>query len=329
MNEKLVPFRYNVGVRSPDFEEAKAFINAHIEDREVAPLSSSGRAENLLTLQPLGSSSLFGAMWSEKVHIQSETQKTFHAVLVLSGNIYCKSLDTNVPVNSLVLTAPGKQADLIWEKGTRAVVMSLARQKLLDTLGVPDLDFLRQTNAIIPGDHQDALLLRNGITCLAQQHEICEGQIAPSVQSQWEGLLLSQFANQLHRERQENPSILPGRIRLATEWIRAHIHQPMSVCDLLRVTGASRRSVESGFRTYLNTTPAKFILCHKLKGVRELLSSNPDLSIGDAAFSFGFNHLSHFTHQYQEAFGELPSETLRQCRTSPVVVNKKARLDSA
>jgi|SRR5690554_3083628 len=328
MNEKQVPFRYNVGVRSPDFEEAKAFINAHIEDREVAPLSHNGRAENLLTLQPVGSSSLFGAMWSEKVHIQSETQQTFHAVLVLSGNIYCKSLDTNVPADSLVLTAPGKQADLVWEKGTRAVVMSLARQKLIDTLGVPDLSFLRETNAFIPGNHQDALVLRNAITCLAQQHEICQGRIDPAVQSQWEGLLLAQFANQLHREGLENPSILPGRIRLATEWILAHIREPISVCDLLRITGASRRSLESGFRTYLNTTPAKFILCHKLKGVRELLRTSPDINIGDAAFSYGFNHLSHFTRHYQDAFGELPSETLRQCRASRVVVSKKARFDS-
>jgi hypothetical protein len=116
MNDKQVPFQYSVGVRSSDFEEAKAFINAHIEDREVSPLSNSGRVENLLTLQPVGSSSLFGAMWSEKVHIQSEPQKTFHAVLVLSGNIYCKSFNTNVPADSLVLTAPGKQADLVWEK---------------------------------------------------------------------------------------------------------------------------------------------------------------------------------------------------------------------
>ena len=325
MNEKRVPFHYNVGVRSPDFEEARAFINTHIDDREVSPLSRGGNTENLLTLQPLGESALFGAMWSEKVHIRSDTQTTFHAVLVLSGSICCKSLGIDIPANSVVLIAPGQQADLVWEKGTRAVVISLGRQTLIDTLGVPDLEFLRQSNALIPADHQDAQLLRNGITCLAQQHEICHGRISPAVQRHWEGLLLSQFSNQLYRSELENPSILPGRIRLVTEWILAHIREPMSVCDLLRVTGASRRSLESGFRTYLNTTPAKFILCHKLKGVRHLLRTEPDIKIGDAAFLYGFNHLSHFTRQYQEAFGEVPSETLRQHRESRVVISKKAQ----
>lgn len=325
MKRDDVPFSHNIGVQSSDFEEARCFINSRIDDREVSPLSASGSAENLLTWQPLGGTTLFGAQWSEKVHIQSDTQSTFHAVLVLSGSIRCNTLNQDITANSLLLIAPGKLADLVWEKSTKAVVISLSRQSLIDHLGVPGLELLRDTTTLVPDNHQDAQLLKNGIECLAQQHQICRGNIGISIQQQWESLLVTQLSNQLHRPGMENPTILPGRIRLATEWIRAHIKEPMSVCDLLRITGASRRSLESGFRTYLNTTPAKFILCHKLKGVREILRSDPDISIGDAAFSYGFNHLSHFTRQYQEAFGELPSETLRQCREVTCILPKKAR----
>lgn len=325
MKKENVPFFHNIGVQSSDFEEARCFINSRIDDREVSPLSASGSAENLLTWQPLGGTTLFGAMWSEKVHIQSDAQSTFHAVMVLSGSIHCNTLNQDVSANSLLLIAPGKMADLVWEKSTRAVVISLSRQALIDHLGIPGLEFLRDTTTLVPHNHRDAQMLKNGIECLAQQHQICGGDIGIPVQKQWESLLVAQLADQLSRTGMENPSILPGRIRLATEWIQAHIKEPISVCDLLRITGASRRSLESGFRTYLNTTPAKFILCHKLKGVRETLRSDPDISIGDAAFSYGFNHLSHFTHQYQIAFGELPSETLRQCRDTHFVLPKKAR----
>ncbi|MCG2579429.1 MAG: helix-turn-helix domain-containing protein [Marinobacter sp.] len=325
MKKDNVPFFHNIGVQSSDFEEARCFINSRIDDREVSPLSASGSAENLLTWQPLGGTTLFGAQWSEKVHIQSDTQSTFHAVLVLSGSIRCNTLNQDITANSLLLIAPGKLADLVWEKSTKAVVISLSRQSLIDHLGVPGLELLRDTTTLVPDNHQDAQLVKNGIECLAQQHQICRGNIDISIQKQWENLLLAQLSNQLHRPGMENPTILPGRIRLATDWILAHIKEPMSVCDLLRITGASRRSLESGFRTYLNTTPAKFILCHKLKGVREILRSNPDISIGDAAFSYSFNHLSHFTRQYQEAFGELPSETLRQYREVTCILPKKAR----
>nr|AMR08615.1 benABC operon transcriptional activator BenR [uncultured bacterium] len=325
MKKDKVPFSQNIGVQSPDFEEARCFINSRIDDREVSPLSASGSAENLLTWQPLGGTTLFGAKWSEKVHIQSDAQSTFHAVMVLSGNIHCNTLNQDVAANSLLLIAPGKLADLVWEKSTRAVVISLSRQALIDHLGIPGLEFLRDTTTIVPDKHQDAQMLRNGIECLAQQHEICGGNIGLPVQKQWESLLVAQLSDQLRRPGMENPTILPGRIRLATEWILTHIREPISVCDLLRVTGASKRSLESGFRTHLNTTPAKFILCHKLKGVRKTLQSNPDISIGDAAFSYGFGHLSHFAKQYQNAFGELPSETVRQCRDAIFVLPKKAR----
>ncbi len=328
MNTKTVPFQFNTGVRSLDFEEARTFINSHLDDRDVSPLSFHNRgrlSENLLTLQPLGTSALFGAMWSEKVHVQSEIQSTFHAVLVLSGQIHCKSLATDAPAHSLILIAPGRCADLIWERGTQAVVMSLGKQSIIDNLGVPNLEFLRQTNTIIPASHPDAQLLRNIILCLANQHEIAQGRIEPSVQNHWEGLLLCQFANQLHPAELGMKSILPARIRMATDWILAHIREPISVCDLLLITGTSRRSLESGFRTYLNTTPARFILCHKLKGVREILRNEPEITIGDAAFLYGFNHLSHFTRQYQDAFGELPSETLRRCRGARIGFSKKAQ----
>jgi AraC-like DNA-binding protein len=325
MHEDDVPFSHNIGVQSSNFEEARCFINSRIDEREVSPLSASGGTENLLTWQTLGGTTLFGAKWSEKVHIQSDVQSTFHAVLVLSGSIYCKILNDDITANSLLLVAPGKTADLVWDKSTHAVVISLSRQALIDDLGIPSLELLRHTSTIVPHDHRDSRLLRNGIECIARQHQICEGAISIAMQKQWESLLVAQLADQLNRPGMENPTILPGRIRLATEWILANIREPISVGDLLRITGASRRSLESGFRTYLNTTPAKFILGRKLKGVREMLRCDSDISIGDAAFSYGFGHLSHFTHQYQEAFGELPSETLRQRRNAHFVLPKKAR----
>lgn len=325
MKKTGLPFSHNTGVQSSDFEEARCFINSRIDDREVSPLSASGGANNVLTCQSLGGSTLFGAQWSEKVHVQSDAQSTFHAILVLYGSIRCNRLNQTITPNSMLLIAPGNLADLVWEKSTRSVVINLSRQTLIDQLGIPTLEILRSCTTVIPGNHQEAQLIKHGIECLAQQHQIYKGNIGIAVQRQWESLLVAQLSEQLHQPGTENLSILPARIRLATDWIQANIRKPISVCDLLRVTGSRRRSLESGFRTYLNTTPAKFILRHKLKGVRDTLLSDPDINISDAAYSYGFNHLSHFPCRYQEAFGELPSETVRQCQNAHFVLPKKAR----
>lgn len=311
MDQHAVPFLNNVGVGSPDFDEARQFINSQLDNREVVPLSHGGDSPNIITSQPLDRSILFGAKWSEKVHIRSEPQTTFHAILVLSGCIHCKAGKSDIAAGGLVIIAPGQQVDLVWEKSTRSVVISFSRQALIDHLGIPYLEALGQPSAVLAPEEKDARLIRQSIECIAKTHEICEGKMDPAFQRQWQGLLLCHFSNRLTQASRDNPIILPRKVRLATEWIHAHIREPMAVTDLLRVTESSRRSLESGFRTYLNTTPARYILCQKLKGVRDLLRSDSEISVGDAAFAFGFHHLSHFTRQYQNAFGELPSKTER------------------
>jgi len=88
---------------------------------------------------------------------------------------------------------------------------------------------------------------------------------------------------------------------------------PPSVNDLCQRLRVSRRSVQNGFRSVAETTPINYIRCVRLNGVRRQLMSTRgvDMSIGDAAARWGFFHLSHFAADYQELFGELPSQTRR------------------
>ena len=319
MNQHNVPFLNNVGVQSSDFEEARHFINSRMDNRDVSPISSGGHRRNILTFQPLEHSTVFGARWSEKVHIQSASHTTFHAILVLEGRIHCKISKTDITAGGILLIAPGQQADLIWERSTRSVVVNLSRQALVDHLGIPCLEVLGNSSATLTPNDQDARLIRQSIGCISQQHDICQGKLDVSLQKHWQSLLLTLFSNRIMQASRINPTILPAKVRLATEWIQAHLREPISVNDLLKVSGSSRRSLESGFRTYLNTTPAKYILSHKIKGVRDLLLSDSEISVGDAAYAFGFQHLSHFARHYQDTFGELPSETVRQRRKYRVI----------
>lgn len=88
---------------------------------------------------------------------------------------------------------------------------------------------------------------------------------------------------------------------------------PPSVNDLCQRLRVSRRSVQNGFRRVTETTPINYIRSVRLNGVRrELMSTRgTELSIGDAAARWGFFHLSHFAADYEQLFGELPSQTRR------------------
>lgn len=86
-----------------------------------------------------------------------------------------------------------------------------------------------------------------------------------------------------------------------------------SVVDLCQRLRVSRRTVQNSFQSVTETNPVKYIRSIRLNGARrELVATSPvDLSIGDAAARWGFFHLSHFAAEYQQLFGELPSQTKR------------------
>lgn len=84
----------------------------------------------------------------------------------------------------------------------------------------------------------------------------------------------------------------------------------IELCQRLRV---SRRTVQNSFRNVAETTPLNYLRSVRLNGVRRelMFTRASELSIGDAAAKWGFFHLGHFAADYQELFGELPSQTKR------------------
>lgn len=92
--------------------------------------------------------------------------------------------------------------------------------------------------------------------------------------------------------------------------------QPMSILELCRSIGASRRKLNYCFQEVLGMTPVKYLRAIRLNAVRRALSTpiQGEASIGDIATQWGFWHLSQFALDYKRQFGELPSQTLLRVR---------------
>jgi transcriptional regulator GlxA family with amidase domain len=73
------------------------------------------------------------------------------------------------------------------------------------------------------------------------------------------------------------------------------------------------RSLQDGFRRYLDTTPINYLREVRLRAVRaELAASDPTrTNVTDVALRWGFLHAGRFSVQYRQRFGESPSATLR------------------
>lgn len=98
----------------------------------------------------------------------------------------------------------------------------------------------------------------------------------------------------------------------ACEHLLAHADEPLSILDVCKLLGTSRRKLNYCFQDVLGTTPVKYLRALRLNGVRRALrQAAPGATVQDLAAHWGFWHLGQFAQDYRRLFGELPSATLR------------------
>ena len=110
----------------------------------------------------------------------------------------------------------------------------------------------------------------------------------------------------------DNPKdAAPWQVRAVEDYIASHWNQPMDMLHLVKITGASARSIYQAFARTRGYSPKAFLKQMRLKQARtRLQASDFNDSVTAIALSCGFNNLGHFARDYRAFFGELPSETL-------------------
>lgn len=126
-------------------------------------------------------------------------------------------------------------------------------------------------------------------------------------------LLLAQPNNYSALLHGQPRAVAPKAIRRAAALIEAHAAEPLTVEDVAEATGLSVRTLQQGFRRFLDTTPTNYLREVRLQHAREILASADPTSTTVTAIATrcGFLHAGRFAMQYHQRFGEPPSATLR------------------
>ena len=81
--------------------------------------------------------------------------------------------------------------------------------------------------------------------------------------------------------------------------------------EVARRSGYSLRSLELIFKSRVGMPPKRWFLMARLNGaLRDLLQGDVRHTVSSVAMKWGFRHMSRFSEQYCDAFGELPRQTL-------------------
>lgn len=108
----------------------------------------------------------------------------------------------------------------------------------------------------------------------------------------------------------------PGRraVRMAVDYIEAHLAEPIAPADVARFVGVSVRALQVGFKEELDVSPHVYLRDRRLDRVyADLRDAVPSdgVTVTELALRWGFTHLGRFAELYRSRFGESPSVTLR------------------
>ncbi|MGO6984246.1 helix-turn-helix domain-containing protein [Rhizobium leguminosarum] len=197
-------------------------------------------------------------------------------------------------------------------------VVSQALGELIEAPVSGSLDLLPQVDQHSPS----GLLLKNLVETIISGMRgnglLLHSPIAMTNLTQTLGYLVAR--SMPHRfSRQLEKTILapaPWHIRRAIDFMHANISKPITISMVAHAANVSVRTLENGFRTFKEATPASYLRILRLRAARQdLLDPSNRQSIKNICLKWGFFHAGRFSALYRSVYGESPQAT--QTRGQP------------
>jgi AraC-like DNA-binding protein len=97
-------------------------------------------------------------------------------------------------------------------------------------------------------------------------------------------------------------------LRQVTDYIGAHLHLPLPVDELARLSGLSRAHFSRVFAAHEGLPPAEYVLNKRLDRAAKLLATSADLPVKDVSGMCGFEDPNYFAKVFRRGFGVSPTE---------------------
>lgn len=139
----------------------------------------------------------------------------------------------------------------------------------------------------------------------------------PLVATQFEQLLISILLSQQphnYTDRLTEPAPAPASrdVKRVLDYVHEHLQEPISLADLVDVSGVAGRSLHAHFRRFTGKSPLAYVAEQRLARARsDLKKAEQGETVTTIATRWGFTQLGRFAGVYRRTYGESPVETLR------------------
>ncbi|WP_295618166.1 AraC family transcriptional regulator [Chamaesiphon sp. GL140_3_metabinner_50] len=104
-----------------------------------------------------------------------------------------------------------------------------------------------------------------------------------------------------------------AHVRKARTFIESNLHEDIKLGDIATAVGVCARLLQKAFSHQCGCSPMRFVTQTRLYRIRqELESPTSNAKIVDVMMDYGFTQGGKFAKEYQQLFGENPSDTLKR-----------------
>ncbi|MEV7134285.1 AraC family transcriptional regulator [Arthrobacter sp. NPDC093128] len=263
--------------------------------------------------------------YGAEVRINPQGLESFHLIQIpLTGHARMDVGSSTVESSPRMATVPplDRPFSMVWERGTPHLIVYVRRLALaavaeqvygeaagramdlgysMNLTAGPGRAFLRSVVEL----HDDMIRLPQASAPVFVQRLLVDTMMSRL-------LMAMDKAPATDTERnQESESRLIRRFR---ELLERHATEDLSVPDIAECLGVSVRTLQTALRAECGASPSELLRRVRLERAREmLLAADPrEQTIISIAERCGFSHQGRFSALYLDAFGELPSESLRR-----------------
>jgi AraC-like DNA-binding protein len=308
-------------------EQAEVAISSSLSNVSITRAVDRDRFKVQMNGINIGRISLVFNRFDTETKINTELHED-SVLFVFGGTVPFRMIldegSVEVSQQKATLIMPGKLKKIEREEGSEAFVLRIPLSELLHHF--EELIAWHHRGSIVFDYNIDLTngfgnMLRQTMNSLFYDHEHTAQVLSnPGMLKSYENMLLNTLLHLPHNQNEKlyedrRYQVAPGYVRRAEEYMRAHLDEPISIKDLLRICGCSRRMLFSAFQNARKYTPIEFLTEQRLQCTRGKLSKpHGETSVASIAKSFGFTHLGRFSQIYRKRFGEKPSETLQNGR---------------
>jgi AraC-like DNA-binding protein len=327
LSKKTTLERYPYHNKPPRRSKPNAKTRAERTDRQIASELGLERGVAVLASSPidihhahLGNIRIVDLQWQQAFTLERSPVATDYKICVpISGRIEWQ--DTLCSATTALAIDPDRSFPGITSTNGRLLVVGFDRQAIESVLAkLLDRDLKQPISfeSEIDLDTDFGTGLKEFVEFLGRARAPGLNIASPTIQEELACALLTCLLKGVrHNYSDEILYCCQGAfayyVKQASTFIEAHLQDEIELADIAAAVNISPRLLQKAFAQEYDCSPMRFVARARLERIRRELERSSDATrIVDVMMNYGITQGGKFAREYQQLFGEKPSDTLKR-----------------